>query len=125
MRNGAAKVGTPLPKVVVDVNRGNAGGADPALERCEAYCHRLSLLDEYFRAGKGEVVDDIDEEERRAIHGHRNRSLLAPGWVAHGCRCDSTRRHCHEREHVAYQPATWNSDATSAVRERLRTRMWR
>ena len=126
MRNGAAKVGTPLPKVVVDVNRGNAGGAGAAPERCQTHSHRFSLFDEVFRPWKVEVVDDMDEETHQC---QGTGTATVPALRPARWRTDAvaTRRAVIASSHSmsrTSQPTT-DSDVTSADLAGVRARMAR
>ena len=70
-----AKIRPPLPEVVVDVDRRHAGRRRATLETREWRGHRFRLRDEGFGTVEREIVDDVDQQERRPRHRDRDRSL--------------------------------------------------
>src|SRR5687767_11607194 len=75
MRDGSTKIGPPLPEVVVDVDRWHAGGRGAALETRERRGHRFRLLDKGFGTVERQIVDHVDQQERRPCDRDDNRSL--------------------------------------------------
>jgi len=77
MRDGSATIRPPLPEVIVDVDRRRAGGCGAALETREWRGHRFRLLDKSVRTVEREIVDHVDQQERRPCNRDDNRSLVA------------------------------------------------
>ena len=72
--NGLAKVGAPLPEVVIDVNRGHTCSAGAPLQRGQPDCHWLGLGDQSLGPLEGQIVDDVDQQQGRSRDGHRARA---------------------------------------------------
>ena len=72
MSDGLPKVGAPLAEVVIDVDDGHAGISGLAFECHKPARHRFGLFDEGPRPFECQIVDDVDEEEGRAVarNGH-------------------------------------------------------
>jgi len=78
-----AKVRSPLPVVVVDVDRRDAGGPGAALQLAEAPRHRERVGEERLPAVEVEVVDDVEQQQRdgRLVRDHPVEIFVAGGHV--------------------------------------------
>ena len=63
MRDEASKVGTPLPKIVVDVNRRNAGLVSSVFECGDLLRRRQCMSEDWFCAFEFEIIDYVDQEQ--------------------------------------------------------------
>ena len=70
MGHGASEIRPPLSEVVIDVDGRETRRGRATFERRQSDRHRLGLRDKTLRPLECEIVDDIDQQERRV--GDRN-----------------------------------------------------
>jgi len=73
VRDCPSKVGAPLAKIVVDIDRGDSRGVCSPLQCRQPDRHPLRLRHQPVRAVEGEVVDDVDQQQRGPRCGDRDR----------------------------------------------------
>ena len=92
MRDRLAKIRAPFAEVVVDVDGRDARPDRTPSEHGEAARHRFRLLDQGLGPFERQVIDDVNQQEGRAAHGHGRAALL---WSARPNRAMRSRPgHC-------------------------------
>src|SRR4026208_2549499 len=57
------KVGLPAAKIIIDINARNTALRGSSFQRRDPLGHRQSVVQQCFPAWKGEIIDDINQEE--------------------------------------------------------------
>ena len=81
MGDGASEIRPPPAEIVIDIYRRYAGCRRPTLETRQRRGHRFRLADEGFGAVEGEIVDNVNQQERCAGNGYAHDlfTLTGPG----------------------------------------------
>jgi hypothetical protein len=58
-----SEVGLPTAKIVIDINARNPPALRAAFEGGNLFRHGTSMLEQRFPVRKGEIINDIDEEQ--------------------------------------------------------------
>ena len=92
MSDGTAKIRPPLPEVIVDIDRWDAGGRGAALEAGEWRGHRFRLRDERLRAVERRSLMTSISKSTVPGTGIATRSLAGVGASLPDVSCRSRHR---------------------------------